>query len=208
MDLSNSQQHYGQQDYYDSQSFGTIYGSQQEPTYDQSQSHYTYGAGVFENSSSDATIASGKAQWVCLVSNCTQAPFKRCADLDRHYRQVHFQDAQMENFPCDYAKCSRANRDEINGAFHRKDHYRDHLRDYHKEDLPKRGSKADKTESTDRFQDRVIKLDWWRCSKCLNRVSIKFYGWECPECKVLCDRDRQEVRRAKMEQEVRRVKHR
>lgn len=138
---------------------------------------------------------SRKKEYTCLFLGCTQKPFGRSADLDRHYKQVHLQDSEKDSYLCDYKKCERSGRTRdgqpTTTAFHRKDHFRDHLRDFHKEDIPKRGAKD---SGSAWLADRWIEPKWWRCSKCLMRIRVAAHGWECPECKVFCERDRQLVR--------------
>ncbi|RDA86809.1 hypothetical protein CP532_6399, partial [Ophiocordyceps camponoti-leonardi (nom. inval.)] len=55
---------------------------------------------------------------------CTSRPFKRRADLDRHYKHRHAPDSVKDSFICDYPRCSRHQ-----DPFHRLDHFRDHLRE-------------------------------------------------------------------------------
>lgn len=122
----------------------------------------------------------------CLYPGCTAKPFKRRADLDRHYKHRHASDAQKVSFNCDYPRCSRR-RD----PFHRLDHFRDHLREFHKEDIEKRGGSANE----EWLEDRRVSSTWWRCSKCLNRIYIEQNGYECPNCKSTCQAKRKEARR-------------
>ncbi|KAG5984717.1 hypothetical protein E4U55_003489 [Claviceps digitariae] len=122
----------------------------------------------------------------CLYPGCNAKPFKRRADLDRHYKHRHAADAQKVSFSCDYPRCSRRK-----DPFHRLDHFRDHLREFHKEDIEKRGSSVDE----DWLWDRRVSSNWWRCSKCLNRVYVERNGYECPTCKTACQAKRKEVRR-------------
>ncbi|KAG6012552.1 hypothetical protein E4U54_007460 [Claviceps lovelessii] len=122
----------------------------------------------------------------CLYPGCNAKPFKRRADLDRHYRHRHAADAQKVSFNCDYPRCSRR-RD----PFHRLDHFRDHLREFHKEDIEKRGGSVDENW----LGERRVSSTWWRCPKCLKRVYIDRNGYECPTCKTACQAKRKEVRR-------------
>jgi hypothetical protein len=135
---------------------------------------------------------------------CADKIFKRPADLERHYRNVHGPPDQKENFWCDYPPCK------ARGAFTRKDHFRDHLRDYHKEDIGsvKKGDK-NKLDEKKRLKrqdawvaERKIELKWWRCPKCLERVQIAESGYDCETCKHPCDKERAErieaVRATKM----------
>jgi hypothetical protein len=144
---------------------------------------------------SGTTPAQDGRTFICLHPSCQQKPFKRAADLERHYKQVHYPKAAAETYTCDYRKCSRGRDAKTRDAqFHRKDHYRDHLRDYHKEDLPKRGIKNSSKGST--VMDKVIKLEWWRCAKCLERIDVRKDGWECPDCRGICDQDRIQARKS------------
>ncbi|RYP02200.1 hypothetical protein DL765_010766 [Monosporascus sp. GIB2] len=124
---------------------------------------------------------------VCLEPGCKSKPFKRKADLDRHYQQVHWDSSIKPSFPCDYPKCMRSA-----NPFTRPDHYRDHYRDYHKEDLLRRSST--KRETNEWWADRVIHKKWWRCCKCLRRVYIQQHGFDCHNCKTPCESQRQSYR--------------
>ncbi|KAG6041785.1 hypothetical protein E4U41_001997 [Claviceps citrina] len=128
----------------------------------------------------------------CLYPGCDAKPFRRRADLDRHYKHRHATDAQKISFNCDYPRCSRR-RD----PFHRLDHFRDHLREFHKEDIEKRGSGSGSGSSVNEewLEDRRVSSTWWRCPKCLHRIYIKHNGYECPDCKTPCQAKRIEARR-------------
>ncbi len=163
-----------------------------------------------------------KKAYTCLAEKCSQKPFSRSADLDRHYKQVHLGDAEKEHYLCDYAKCRRSG-----DSFHRKDHYRDHLREYHKEDLLKRGggvgnsggsngsgsggsgsgggggggggssSRGRGTGGSDSgswLDERAVSRRWCRCTRCLIRIAVNSTGWECPSCKTQCEPDRRQRR--------------
>ncbi|KAJ3959113.1 hypothetical protein N0V92_004263 [Colletotrichum tropicale] len=122
----------------------------------------------------------------CLEAGCTANPFKRKADLERHYRQVHQDPSKKEAHKCDYPKCSRKNE-----PFGRRDHFRDHLRDYHNEDIFKRGTHVDDSW----LQGRNLSSRWWRCSKCLIRVDVNSYpDHVCPKCKNPCEDKRKRAR--------------
>ncbi|EXV02422.1 hypothetical protein X797_004552 [Metarhizium robertsii] len=122
----------------------------------------------------------------CLYPGCNAKPFKRRADLDRHYKHRHASESQKVSFNCDYPRCSRR-RD----PFHRLDHFRDHLREFHKEDIEKRGGSINE----EWLEDRRVSSTWWRCSKCLKRIYIDQDGYECPHCKTTCQPKRKEARR-------------
>ncbi|RFU30969.1 hypothetical protein B7463_g5364, partial [Scytalidium lignicola] len=112
--------------------------------------------------------------------------FKRLADLDRHYKNVH--DAATESFACDYLRCTRSSE-----PFTRKDHYRDHLRDFHKEDLGSYKRPKDENwpeKQREWLSERRLSPNWWRCSRCLIRVQVKEHGYQCPTCKSPCDESR------------------
>ncbi|RYO81889.1 hypothetical protein DL766_002103 [Monosporascus sp. MC13-8B] len=123
---------------------------------------------------------------VCLEPGCKSKPFRRKADLDRHYQQMHWDSSIKPSFPCDYPKCTRSA-----NPFSRSDHYRDHCRDYHREDLLRRSSKR---ETNEWWADRVIHKKWWRCSKCLRRVYIQQHGFDCHNCKTPCESQRRSYR--------------
>ncbi|PNY28409.1 Uncharacterized protein TCAP_01669 [Tolypocladium capitatum] len=122
----------------------------------------------------------------CLHPGCTAKPFKRRADLDRHYKHRHAPESQKESFNCDYPRCARRS-----DPFHRLDHYRDHLREFHKEDIEKRGGTINEIW----VGDRHVTSNWWRCSKCLKRIYINRNGYECPNCKTHRQAKQKEVRR-------------
>lgn len=120
-----------------------------------------------------------------------RAPFKRPADLQRHYQNVHASGEARDEYFCDYTRCTR-NRN----AFSRKDHYRNHLKEYHKEDLGRAQGhrtltkKAWITMQSNWLDERQISAKWWRCSKCLSRIQIATEGFECPHCKSSCEKER------------------
>ncbi|KAL6864078.1 hypothetical protein J3F83DRAFT_187692 [Trichoderma novae-zelandiae] len=122
----------------------------------------------------------------CLHPGCDAKPFKRRADLDRHYKHKHAPSSKKDSYHCDYTRCGRR-RD----PFHRRDHFRDHLRDFHKEDIEKRGVAA----KEDWFEGRNASHTWWRCTKCLKRIYISRQGYECPTCKTSLQAKRKEIRR-------------
>ncbi|KAK8014676.1 hypothetical protein PG990_007972 [Apiospora arundinis] len=121
----------------------------------------------------------------CLFPQCDSKPFKRKADLDRHWEHVHLPPEQKTTYFCDYPKCSRHAE-----PFHRMDHCRDHLREYHKEDLVRKNGKED----DEWYRNRKVSTKWFRCTKCLRRNQIKESGWACPYCNVSCDKKRQKLR--------------
>lgn len=123
-------------------------------------------------------------------SNCGKR-FRRPADLERHYKNVHASIGQKECYRCDYKKCSRSEE-----QFTRKDHYRDHLKDYHKEDIGyAKGLKSLERAKWEKAQEtwlkeRNIEPEWWRCVRCLTRIYWKDGGWECGICKMPCEKER------------------
>ncbi|KAH8878515.1 hypothetical protein GQ53DRAFT_595798, partial [Thozetella sp. PMI_491] len=125
----------------------------------------------------------------CPFRGCTQAPFRRQADCDRHFNMVHQDDSKKKQFRCDYKKCIRHAQ-----PFYRQDHFRDHLRDFHKEDLLRRGVRDD-AEWWEERAHRAIYDRWWRCNRCLVvRVQIDKYGYTCPGCNNNCEPARQTAR--------------
>lgn len=134
----------------------------------------------------------------CLYPDCNARPFKRTADLQRHYKNIHAPETAKEMHYCDYPKCSR-NRD----PFHRRDHFRDHLREYHKEDIQKRGVSINK----EWIEGRYTSSNWWRCPRCLVRVYVAEHDFECPKCKTSCESVRKE-KREKDEPKKRSKRHR
>jgi len=156
-----------------------------------------------------ATTANGKKEWQCLYPGCKQKPFGRSADMERHIQKIHFPHSQKEKYNCDYKRCQRSNSgDEKDKSasggvgpargegFTRRDHYRDHLRDFHKEDILKRGQGG--SESMKWLRDRQVDLRWWRCGKCLNRIKVDRHRYQCPDCRQLCEHDRQVVRKERI----------
>lgn len=116
-----------------------------------------------------------------------------------------------ETYFCDYNRCQRSERGSAaaattpsspsdsnsaigTGPFGRKDHCRDHYRTYHKEDLCRRNGK----EEAGWFDDRNINLTWWRCTKCLKRVSYRECGWQCADCEQMLEPERINTREMKM----------
>lgn len=121
----------------------------------------------------------------CLHPGCTSRPFKRTADLQRHYKNTHAPESSKDVYLCDYPRCTR-----YHEPFHRRDHFRDHLREYHREDIQKRGATVDEAW----LQDRYAPSSWWRCPRCLVRVYVSKNGFECPGCKTSCESKRKEKR--------------
>ncbi|RDW61002.1 hypothetical protein BP6252_12385 [Coleophoma cylindrospora] len=132
------------------------------------------------------TVKNSKGYACQFPGGCTgkQSTFTRPADLDRHYIHYHAASSQRENFYCGYKKCQRAK-----DPFHRKDHYRDHLRDFHKEDLP--GKRFVGEEAKRKWlEERKIDPNWWRCTKCLEKVAIGKDLFLCRGCALSCEPDR------------------
>ncbi len=77
--------------------------------------------------------------------------------------------------------------------FSRQDHYRDHLRTFHLEDIFRRGNRGDEEWWNTRSK-RALHMGWWRCSRCLVRVSQAEHGWHCPGCRNMCEKERKEYR--------------
>ncbi|KAI1085311.1 hypothetical protein F5B20DRAFT_575778 [Whalleya microplaca] len=131
-----------------------------------------------------ANDASG--QHVCLEPFCNSNPFRRKADLQRHYMHIHRDVSQKKAFHCDWKKCQR-----FKEPFFRLDHCRDHYRDYHNEDILRRGAN---NESNEWWQSRNVDRKWWRCPKCLSRIYVKSDGFDCAKCKTKCESDRRKLR--------------
>ncbi|KAK0614978.1 hypothetical protein B0T17DRAFT_592825 [Bombardia bombarda] len=141
---------------------------------------------------SQSITSSQRLRYACTVPGCNQRPFSRSADLDRHHKMVHLEASEKKNFLCDYRKCERHLK-----PFFRQDHFRDHLRDFHKEDLPRRGTKADAKWWASR--EYAVAKDWWRCNRCLvTRVEYKKDRFLCPECGTHCEMERVAHRKAVM----------
>lgn len=114
----------------------------------------------------------------CEVIGCKATPFTRHYDLERHFKSRHSAKGFVN---CDYTKCPHK-------AALRKDHCREHYREYHNEDLIKRG---DSNAQGFLFnKSDYMQPNWWRCSRCLHRVSIKKYAFKCGKCKTDCERER------------------
>jgi len=133
-----------------------------------------------------------KSEYQCLYPGCRQKPFGRTADLERHIMRIHFPESQRYEFNCDYRRCARAN---IRQGFTRRDHFRHHLRDFHKEDLLLKSQRG--ADVGGWLRKRPVDLRWWRCWKCLLRIKLEENGWECPECRQVCERERQVARNEK-----------
>ncbi|KAL6359073.1 hypothetical protein LRP88_09273 [Fusarium phalaenopsidis] len=121
----------------------------------------------------------------CLHVGCTSRPFRRVADLQRHYKHMH-QPESNEAYYCDYPRCTRSRE-----PFRRRDHFRDHLREYHREDIQKRGEVVNE----EWLDDHHSASSWWRCARCLIRVYVSQNNFECPQCKGSCEPKRKERRR-------------
>jgi hypothetical protein len=120
----------------------------------------------------------------CLHPDCGNArPFKRTADLQRHYKNTHGPESSKNTYFCDYPRCSRSSE-----PFHRRDHFRDHLREYHRENIQKRGP----TDNEEWLEGRT----WWRCPRCLIRVYLSKSGYECSNCQTSCEAKSKEKRRS------------
>ncbi|KAG5932397.1 hypothetical protein E4U60_005271 [Claviceps pazoutovae] len=104
----------------------------------------------------------------CLYPGCNARPFKRRADLDRHYKHRHAAEGQKLSFNCDYPHCNRRK-----DPFHRLDHFRDHLREFHKENIQKRGSKVDEGWLKETISSAQALLALSRDAACVNRSAEK-----------------------------------
>ncbi|KAL1842218.1 hypothetical protein VTJ49DRAFT_5830 [Mycothermus thermophilus] len=150
--------------------------------------------------SSTTSKAEEKAKYRCKFTGCGRGA-SRQADLERHYATVHFAvfgsdgpdalptDKKKRKYVCDYKMCARHTE-----PFLRQDHFRDHLRFFHKEDIPRRGARDEGDEWWETRAPCAVSKGWWRCSKCLRRVTMKKHGFTCPDCGRTCERQRQEYR--------------
>lgn len=161
-------------------------------------------------------MATQAPEYVCLYDGCRQKAFRRSADLDRHIKHVHLKPPDV--YFCDYNRCPRSEKavaatggatsmpspiETVTspgggssagagiGAFGRKDHCRAHYREYHREDITRRNGK----ESASWFDDRNISSTWWRCTKCLRKVSNSRSGWECRDCGQMLEPERINARK-------------
>ncbi|UPL01349.1 hypothetical protein LCI18_012283 [Fusarium solani-melongenae] len=167
---------------------------QQGPAYLQDSTYQDSYSSAYPAGSEDTIVPRGDgpsghdAPAMCLFAGCNAKPFKRTADLQRHYRNIHNADSTKEAHFCDYPRCTRASE-----PFRRRDHFRDHLREYHREDIQKRGVVVNE----EWLEDRYYATNWWRCPRCLIRVSISKDDYECPRCKGSCEPKRKEKRRSR-----------
>ncbi|RSM20792.1 hypothetical protein CDV31_000482 [Fusarium ambrosium] len=163
---------------------------QQDPAYLQNSLYQDSYSSAYSAGSEDTVVPgpSDQGSPMCLHPGCTAKPFKRIADLQRHYRNTHNPDETKDAYFCDYSRCTRAHE-----PFRRRDHYRDHLREYHREDIQKRGV----TINEEWLNDRNYASSWWRCPRCLIRVHISKNDFECPGCKGSCESKRKEKRRSR-----------
>ncbi|KAH7149177.1 hypothetical protein B0J13DRAFT_621067 [Dactylonectria estremocensis] len=159
-------------------------------TYQQQQNYTSAPASSSEANTPRGESSAPNRDWpvFCLSPGCNARPFRRCADLQRHYRNTHAPESQKDSYWCDYPRCTR-----YREPFHRRDHFRDHLREYHREDIQKRGDTVDE----DWLEGRYAPSTWWRCHRCLVRVYIARNGYECPGCKTSCEPKRKEKRRSR-----------
>lgn len=122
----------------------------------------------------------------CLIKGCaTSNGFKRKADLQRHYDQIHPPKENKKQFYCDYQRCERHSK-----PFGRIDHFRDHYREFHREDLPRQAG-----ETREWWSDRKnVPKKWYRCVKCLEKNYIKDHGEQCAKCGSTCEPQRLQLR--------------
>lgn len=177
-------------DYYSAQQHDPAY--QQGPAYLQDSTYQDPYYSTYSAGSEDTYVPRGDGHSgpdnICLAPGCPAKPFKRTADLQRHYRNIHNPDLTKEAHFCDYPKCTRASE-----PFRRRDHFRDHLREYHREDIQKRGVVVNE----EWLEDRYYSDKWWRCPRCLIRVYTSKDEFECPKCKGSCEPKRKEKRRSR-----------
>ncbi|KAI1170498.1 hypothetical protein F4777DRAFT_110737 [Nemania sp. FL0916] len=94
--------------------------------------------------------------------------------------------SEKPQYLCDWKRCERS---EL--PFHRLDHMRDHYRVYHMEDIVRRSSTP---YDTSWWSSRKINPKWWRCTKCLQRISVEDDGYMCRRCGLNCQMERQNFR--------------
>ncbi|KAI8719881.1 hypothetical protein NCS52_00770400 [Fusarium sp. LHS14.1] len=169
--------------------------SEETPQSAEVPSAYSYPSSSSQNLAESSQTANLDNTFSCLFSGCNAKPFKRNADLQRHYKNVHNPDSTKEAHFCDHLRCTR-----VSEPFRRRDHLRDHLRGYHREDIGKRGTIANEES----LEDRYYSNNWWRCSRCLIRVYVAKDKFKCPECKGLCEPKRVEKRMEKRQEKRRR----
>ncbi|KAI1476310.1 hypothetical protein F4774DRAFT_245870 [Daldinia eschscholtzii] len=133
-----------------------------------------------------STVGDAAGRHVCLEPFCNASPFKRKADLLRHYLHRHRDANQKTPFHCDWKRCQRSKE-----PFYRLDHCREHYRDYHQEDLSRRGPNK---ENSEWWKSRKVDITWWRCPKCLSRIAIDSKGFQCGKCKTTCEPERRKLR--------------
>lgn len=131
------------------------------------------------------TVPGRDGPFSCLWPACNAGPFKRTADLQRHFRNTHASEIQVGNYRCDYPRCARSGE-----PFNRRDFFRDHLREYHREDIPKKRGVID----DDWLESRYTPSTWWRCERCLVRIYLSKHGFECPICNTSLDEKRKRRR--------------
>ncbi|KAJ4259838.1 hypothetical protein NW757_001788 [Fusarium falciforme] len=161
--------------------------SEETPRSAEAPSAYSYpdSSSQIPTESSQNTNLSDNSSFHCFHAGCTSRPFRRAADLQRHYKHTH-QPESNEAYYCDYPRCTRSRE-----PFRRRDHFRDHLREYHREDIQKRGEVVNE----EWLDDRHSASSWWRCARCLVRVYVPQNNFECPQCKGPCEPKRKERRR-------------
>lgn len=115
-----------------------------------------------------------KPNLLCKI--CPAKRFKRAADLRRHIDIQHNISMQIS---CD--SCPK--------VFRRKDKLREHYRVFHLEDL---GRQRDGSISTG-ILEKNQRLNWWRCTKCLQKNDldeILTEHWICQHCSSRCEQER------------------
>ena len=115
---------------------------------------------------------------VCLYPNCVAGLFGTHVKLVQHYRRVHLglPDRRDGTFLCDYERCKRSS-----VPFRRLDALREHLRKTHKEAI----QKNHRAHSGSSIAVQVEHMDWWRCTKCLQKIERNQEKGYCPNHKSL-----------------------
>lgn len=145
----------------------------------------------------DPIRSTGKAaggDYCCLAPACNAKPFRRNADLDRHYKHRHTEASKKATFYCDYRKCNRRRE-----PFHRLDHFRDHLRQYHKEEITKRsnvvsGGDGGYVNCVSHSGGGQPGQEWWRCPRCLCKYARGTTGKVMECCQADCQQQRKDAR--------------
>lgn len=123
----------------------------------------------------------------CVFPGSCGREFKKAADLQTHYQNVHTASKRRTLLVCSYDNCKYP---KLGHEFAQKSHLRDHYREVHKEDV----WPAEAVTGGERFNSRentyFRSRNWWRCPMDLMKVYINESGWKCASCGVACAPDR------------------